>query len=91
MGVPEQVELDGPDRLEIASRLAIATPVARSRAAMNWWIRSPSWVNTSPEDGQPLLLGAFGLGRVLVAPVERLAPPGKTGQAWRAWSHTVMT
>ena len=50
---------------------------ARCVTVANWRIRSPSWMNTRPEHRQPLLLGALGLGRILVAPVERLVDAGE--------------
>ena len=52
-------------------------PAPRRRDRRTARIRSPSWMNTRSEHGHALLLGPGRLGRVLVAPVERLMHAGE--------------
>ena len=48
-------------------------------------------VSTLSKRVEPLLLGALGLGRVVVAPVQRLAAAREDRTGLAAWSHTVTT
>ena len=59
----------GGDQASSTGRRSAAN---RSAIGRNWWIRWPSSVNTEPERRQALVLGALDLGRVRVAPVQRL-------------------
>ena len=67
--MPQQVQLD--DRTASRSVTRALTLLAQA-IGTNWWIRSPIWVKTRRKTTRRSLLGALGLGRVLVAPVERL-------------------